>query len=117
MGSCTQVLFCFPIISLEMIESWLNLMDDKGWIAREQILGDEARSRVPEEFQIQYPHFANPPTLIMSLMSIFDKDQVVEMKWDSSDLPLKDLENIRNSHLADEEGTVTVVLVHPMGGY
>lgn len=90
-----------------MIESWLNLMDDKGWIAREQILGDEARSRVPEEFQVQYPHFANPPTLIMSLMSIFDREKIDQMKWDSSDINLNDLENIRNSHLSDVVGTQT----------
>jgi mannosyl-oligosaccharide glucosidase len=32
--------------SLEIIGSWLSLMDDQGWIAREQILGDEARSKV-----------------------------------------------------------------------
>jgi mannosyl-oligosaccharide glucosidase len=26
-------------------------MDKDGWIAREQIIGDEARSKVPKEFQ------------------------------------------------------------------
>jgi hypothetical protein len=39
-------------------------MDESGWIAREQILGDEARSKVPKEFQVQYPHFANPPIMV-----------------------------------------------------
>jgi hypothetical protein len=29
-----------------MIASWLNLQDENGWIAREQILGDETESRV-----------------------------------------------------------------------
>ncbi|KAK7749607.1 Processing alpha glucosidase I [Cytospora paraplurivora] len=52
-------------LTLEIIKSWYNLMDDDGWIAREQILGDEARSKVPEEFQVQYPHYANPPTLFI----------------------------------------------------
>ncbi|KAL8400611.1 hypothetical protein RB594_000856 [Gaeumannomyces avenae] len=50
-------------LTLEIVKSWFNLMDDDGWIAREQILGDEARSKVPAEFQVQYPHYANPPTL------------------------------------------------------
>jgi len=95
----------FFISSLEMIESWINLMDEKGWIAREQILGEEARSRVPEQFQVQYPHFANPPTLIMSLMNIFEKDQILEMKFDSADISMNDLENIRNAPLVDAEGT------------
>ncbi|KJR89943.1 mannosyl-oligosaccharide glucosidase [Sporothrix schenckii 1099-18] len=50
-------------LTLDIVKSWFNLMDDDGWIAREQILGSEARSKVPAEFQIQYPHYANPPTL------------------------------------------------------
>ena len=33
---------------------WLDLMDSEGWIPREQILGAEARSRVPAEFVQQY---------------------------------------------------------------
>ena len=48
-------------------------MDEDGWIAREQILGDEARSKVPPEFQVQYPHYANPPTLFMILEALIDK--------------------------------------------
>lgn len=54
-------------LALEIFQSWMNLADEDGWIAREQILGDEARSRVPEDFQAQYPSYANPPTLIMGL--------------------------------------------------
>lgn len=51
-------------LAISVLHSWLDLMDDDGWIAREQILGPEARSRVPEEFQTQYPHHANPPTFL-----------------------------------------------------
>ena len=50
-------------------------MDENGWIAREQILGTEARSKVPHEFQVQYPHYANPPTLFMVLESFIKKLQ------------------------------------------
>lgn len=50
-------------LALEILSSWLNLMDENGWIAREQILGPEARSKVPPEFQTQYQHYANPPTM------------------------------------------------------
>jgi mannosyl-oligosaccharide glucosidase len=56
-----------------MMSSWAQLIDDDGWVAREQILGDEARSRVPIEFQTQYPHFANPPTLILALNKFANK--------------------------------------------
>ncbi|WEW61507.1 Processing alpha glucosidase I [Emydomyces testavorans] len=48
-------------------------MDDDGWIAREQILGPEARSKVAPEFQVQYPHYANPPTLFMILEEVVNK--------------------------------------------
>jgi hypothetical protein len=32
--------------SLEILKSWIDLIDDNGWVAREQILGEEARSKV-----------------------------------------------------------------------
>ncbi|KAI1284290.1 family 63 glycoside hydrolase [Xylaria sp. FL0933] len=60
-------------LALEIVKSWYNLMDEDGWIAREQILGEEARSKVPAEFQVQYPHYANPPTLYLVLEAFIDK--------------------------------------------
>lgn len=51
-------------LAITVMLSWLDQMDQDGWIAREQILGPEARSRVPKEFQIQHPHHANPPTFL-----------------------------------------------------
>ncbi|KAL4954961.1 glycoside hydrolase [Aspergillus filifer] len=62
-----------PDLALEIMKSWFSLMDEDGWIAREQILGSEARSKVPPEFTIQYPHYANPPTLFMVLEAFIDK--------------------------------------------
>ncbi|RYP05556.1 hypothetical protein DL764_003733 [Monosporascus ibericus] len=60
-------------LTLEIVKSWYNLMDEDGWIAREQILGEEARSKVPPEFQVQYPHYANPPTLFLILEDFLEK--------------------------------------------
>lgn len=34
--------------SLEILRDWVGLIDEDGWVAREQILGDEARSRVSQ---------------------------------------------------------------------
>lgn len=48
-------------------------MDEDGWIPREQILGSEARSKVPVEFQAQYPHYANPPTLFLIIEGLVDR--------------------------------------------
>ena len=62
-----------PELTMQILGSWFGLMDEDGWIAREQILGNEARSKVPQEFQVQYPHYANPPTLFMVLEALLDK--------------------------------------------
>ncbi|KAK9248300.1 glycoside hydrolase [Lipomyces tetrasporus] len=61
-----------PDLALDIMKSWFNLVDDEGWIAREQILGQEARSKVPSEFQTQYPTYANPPTLVLALAAFVD---------------------------------------------
>ncbi|KAF7304743.1 Mannosyl-oligosaccharide glucosidase [Mycena kentingensis (nom. inval.)] len=53
--------------SLEILKDWIDLIDENGWVAREQILGEEARSKVPAEFQTQVPNYANPPTLTMAV--------------------------------------------------
>lgn len=58
---------------MQILSSWFNTMDEDGWIPREQILGNEARSKVPQEFQVQYPHYANPPTLFLVLEALLDK--------------------------------------------
>ena len=33
-------------LSLEILKDWVNLVDEDGWVGREQILGEEAHSRV-----------------------------------------------------------------------
>ncbi|KAH9314208.1 hypothetical protein KI387_022835, partial [Taxus chinensis] len=52
---------------LDIMGHWLDLMNIDGWIPREQILGAEALSKVPEEFVPQYTTNANPPTLFLVL--------------------------------------------------
>ncbi|AAS53854.2 AFR483Cp [Eremothecium gossypii ATCC 10895] len=61
-------------LALEVLRSWLGLVeDDSGWIARELILGEEARSKVPKEFQTQNPHIANPPTLALAFSEMLNE--------------------------------------------
>ncbi|TDZ12787.1 putative mannosyl-oligosaccharide glucosidase [Colletotrichum spinosum] len=60
-------------LTLEIVKSWFNTIDEDGWIPREQILGNEARSKVPEEFQVQYPHYANPPTLFLIIEGFMER--------------------------------------------
>lgn len=59
-------------ISLDVVRHWFNLMESNGWIPREQILGDEARSRVPDEFQLQDPSIANPPTFFFLIQQMLN---------------------------------------------
>ncbi|KAI4696612.1 uncharacterized protein J4E88_000789 [Alternaria novae-zelandiae] len=60
-------------LALEVIRDWLlNLMDDDGWIAREQILGAEAEGATPAEFITQFPHIANPPTMFLVISKFID---------------------------------------------
>ncbi len=60
-------------LAVSVLQSWLNLMDEDGGIGREQILGPEARSKVPDKFQVQYPHHANPPTLSLLFPILISK--------------------------------------------
>lgn len=60
-------------ISKDVIGHWLDLINIEGWIPREQILGDEARTKVPSDFVVQHNENANPPTLILPIKSMVDK--------------------------------------------
>ncbi|XP_048797679.1 mannosyl-oligosaccharide glucosidase isoform X2 [Lagopus muta] len=59
-----------PELSREVLAHWLDLMNAEGWIPREQILGDEARAKVPPEFVVQHSDVANPPTLFLALQPL-----------------------------------------------
>jgi len=85
-----------PVLAMDILAHWLDLMNVDGWIPREQILGAEvavwfergraaqrgyspwpkdlawrcspqARSKVPAEFVVQRADLANPPTLLLPL--------------------------------------------------
>ena len=76
-------------------------MDEDGWIGREQILGAEARSKVPQEFQVQYPHYANPPTLFFVLDAFLDKVNSKEKRSTSDQQVLK--EATYNAHIVNDD--------------
>eukprot|EP01133_Synstelium_polycarpum_P014239 gene14239-16801_t len=59
-------------LTIETLSHWFNLVNEDGWIPREQILGREALSMVPEEFQVQSPNIANPPTLLLVVNKLMD---------------------------------------------
>ena len=89
-------------LTLEIVRSWFNLMDEDGWIGREQILGAEARSKVPQEFQIQYPHYANPPTLFLIFETLIDKLEAKSFTKGIED----PYESIRSAHFQDHSVAV-----------
>ena len=48
-------------------------MNIYGWIPREQILGEEALSKVPNEFVPQHYTSGNPPTLFLAFDTLLDQ--------------------------------------------
>eukprot|EP00026_Physarum_polycephalum_P001358 Phypoly_transcript_01359.p1 GENE.Phypoly_transcript_01359~~Phypoly_transcript_01359.p1 ORF type:complete len:805 (+),score=137.01 Phypoly_transcript_01359:1030-3444(+) len=74
-----------PEITMEVVTSWLNSMDENGWMEREQILGEEARSKVPREFQTQFPDYANPPTLLFPILKLAEKVLALKHKHSEGD--------------------------------
>ncbi|KAI9822236.1 MAG: Processing alpha glucosidase I [Thelocarpon impressellum] len=92
-------------LALDIVKSWFNLMDDDGWIGREQILGPEARSKVPTEFQVQYPHYANPPTLFLVVEAFIDKLALGSSKTQPADEQLgsQDSPNLYTAYLENPE--------------
>lgn len=62
-----------PQVTMEAVAHWIDLMNIEGWIPREQILGDEARSKVPAEFVVQRNENANPPTLFLALQELIEQ--------------------------------------------
>lgn len=59
-----------PTLAWQSLGHWLDLINADGWIPREQILGPEARSKVPSEFVVQRDENANPPTLFLALRQL-----------------------------------------------
>ena len=101
-------------LSLEILKNWIDLIDDDGWVAREQILGGEARSEVPSEFQTQVPSFANPPTLTMAVTAFIqrlrhhagptDQDLGLDFGLGSLQLPLSTSQpSIGNQYLENRD--------------
>jgi len=102
-------------LSLEILKDWIDLIDENGWVAREQILGDEARSRVPPEFQTQVPTFANPPTLTMAVTAFIERltaqndgpstaDLGLDYAMGGKQVPLTELTQKGSEYLSHNEG-------------
>lgn len=79
-------------------------MDEDGWIGREQILGPEARSKVPQEFQVQFPHYANPPTLFLVFETLIDKIEGGKSMIQHTSDPL---DHVRNAQLDKPEAAIS----------
>ena len=55
-------------LSKDVVLHWLGCMDPAtGWIPREQILGGEPRTRVPEQFVAQHRTHTNPPAMVLQI--------------------------------------------------
>ncbi|KIY51084.1 glycoside hydrolase family 63 protein [Fistulina hepatica ATCC 64428] len=92
--------------SLEILKSWIDLIDENGWVAREQILGEEARSKVPAEFLTQVPSFANPPTLAMAVTALISRLKAVSSGVSAQDLGMEQVPIGGASETAASEETL-----------
>ncbi|KAL6902548.1 glycoside hydrolase family 63 protein [Trichoderma evansii] len=90
-------------LTLEIVKSWYNTMDSDGWIPREQILGPEARSKVPPEFQVQYPHYANPPTLFLIIEDFMERLRSANGSAPAEKEKLSQGQSLYNAHLDNLE--------------
>jgi mannosyl-oligosaccharide glucosidase len=77
-----------PSLSRVVVRHWLSRMDPNGWIPREQILGPEAVSKVPEQFRLQSPEIANPPAMLLTIENMLypleHLDEYIEVNDDGS---------------------------------
>ncbi|KAL0241510.1 hypothetical protein GEMRC1_006745 [Eukaryota sp. GEM-RC1] len=82
-----------PMIAIEVLDSWVSLIDDDGWLAREQILGPESQHRVPSEFRVQHKHVSNPPALILPMIELLKIYKSGDLDSDVNDLIREKLSN------------------------
>jgi mannosyl-oligosaccharide glucosidase len=71
------------MLSMEILSNWIDKIDKNGWIGREQILGDEARSKVPREYITQNPEYSNPPAPLIPIEMItmkYSQNSIIKSK-------------------------------------
>eukprot|EP00792_Barthelona_sp_PAP020_P005421 TRINITY_DN2641_c0_g2_i2.p1 TRINITY_DN2641_c0_g2~~TRINITY_DN2641_c0_g2_i2.p1 ORF type:complete len:610 (+),score=157.29 TRINITY_DN2641_c0_g2_i2:24-1853(+) len=72
-----------------VLANWLALLDVKtGWIAREQILGDSGRRRVPPQFVMQFMDYSNPPAFFLTVARLLDISSDDSEYWNKMIEPL-----------------------------
>ncbi|XP_067124411.1 mannosyl-oligosaccharide glucosidase [Centruroides vittatus] len=71
-------------ITKEILGHWFDTMNSEGWIPREQILGLEARARVPKEFIVQKNTNANPPTFFLTIDSLIKRTDNQNLEKDKA---------------------------------
>ncbi|KAL0221106.1 hypothetical protein RCL1_000960 [Eukaryota sp. TZLM3-RCL] len=59
-----------PMVSARVLNGWISLIGEDGWIPREHVLGSESINRVPAEFRTQYKHVSNPPALLLPVIEL-----------------------------------------------
>ncbi|XP_074086113.1 mannosyl-oligosaccharide glucosidase [Macrotis lagotis] len=70
-----------PLLTREVLGHWLGLLNADGWIGREQVLGEEARVRVPPPFLVQRAAHANPPSLLLPVMRMLDGGDATDLDF------------------------------------
>ena len=94
-------------LSLDVLSSWMSHILPSGWLPREQIPGEEARRRVPEQFQVQKPHIANPPVLVLSIGRLVTRLQDrIRRRAHAGTVEITAEGSVRGAPAADEDTTL-----------
>lgn len=67
-------------LSMNILWSWIQLIDADGWVGREQMPGSESRRNVPIHLRIQNPKYANPPTMLLPIMKFLERAKEANLK-------------------------------------
>lgn len=67
-----------PVLSLQVLGAYLDMMNVDGWIPREIVLGSEAEARIPGNFLIQEDWVANPPMFFYVLRDFISDSELVK---------------------------------------
>lgn len=98
-----------PDLTIQIMTSWLNTMNEDGWIPREMILGEESESKVPAEYVKQRTNVANPPSMFYVFDMLVHDEKIVTKHNETLSLMYPKLERwykwLLSSQKGKKEGT------------
>lgn len=101
-----------PDLCLEFLSSWFDLMDESGYIPREQVRNPEISSIVPKDYVIQHYNEGNPPAFLFPIGVLLRNlaSSETQKKMAMNEDPLKLYSRTRNE-MTLSQGTIRNIQV------